>query len=525
LVDYILRGEGKAMSNAYEDRIENSIIETISRLAIRARSCSSLNINPLIKFNDTEKSKKLWKEFFKKEEIKYIAIDSSSSISERSGIVIINIYGVTYTGAASLINNVEWEEPRKTSSVNASITITLEEDLISNISPDLEFGLNELTSSLMRLTEYKLALDFVRTNEVSLILLDRSLSYDIMKTITSSSKISEEEEGDTTIIGISTPFGRLTKRDVEYALFNVSSKELEIPSRRFEKFYSYHKALNGEIIEKDEFLRGNNKEEIVNMRRRLIWVANQIMSNINSNNPMRLRDRILNSRHFDLASLQAIQELIRTSWNKRILAISISKDIGSSEISNVLSQTLGVRMPKGADRTTLYFYSLYNNLSTPWSTVEYDSAFKAAKNENGKIVIKEAPIPERLLVKSYFQLWASNEARSHVMSYERLAYPEFDRANPNVGNLILYNDKSSPIQDLVIYILSSMGREVIQEALGHNYPLFLADKEAKRNLEELNRHAESLVKYYATKLNLNFEMYYLSKFRDLRFNWERRRRE
>jgi hypothetical protein len=100
---------------------------------------------------------------------------------------------------------------------------------------------------------------------------------------------------------------------------------------------------------------------------------------------------------------------------------------------------------------------------------------------------------ERMFLKSYIQLWCSKTdptVRSHVFCYDRPCYPAFDRPGEislyhKDGNVveeikpIIHFNNDSEISHLVMDILWSMSREVIPECLGHNYPLFLADKKAK----------------------------------------------
>ena len=50
---------------------------------------------------------------------------------------------------------------------------------------------------------------------------------------------------------------------------------------------------------------------------------------------------------------------------------------------------------------------------------------------------------------------------------------------------MIHFDKDSEVSNLVMDILCSMALEVIPECLGHNYPLFLADKKAKYILGEM----------------------------------------
>ena len=120
---------------------------------------------------------------------------------------------------------------------------------------------------------------------------------------------------------------------------------------------------------------------------------------------------------------------------------------------------------------------------------------------------------ERMFAKSYFQLWSSDvdpTVRSHVFSYDRVCYPKYDN---NYELLLLHRDdnideeiipiihfeKDSNISHLIMSILISMSTEVIHEALGHNYPLFLADKKAKKMLIDAETTYISILSLRANK--------------------------
>src|SRR5487761_223716 len=74
----------------------------------------------------------------------------------------------------------------------------------------------------------------------------------------------------------------------------------------------------------------------------------------------------------------------------------------------------------------------------------------------------------------------------------------------------------SPISQLALAILDSMGKEAIPEALGHNYPLFLADKRAKVAYEEATRSCVSAVDLEITKSRLDQQILFQGKFRTQR---------
>jgi hypothetical protein len=65
---------------------------------------------------------------------------------------------------------------------------------------------------------------------------------------------------------------------------------------------------------------------------------------------------------------------------------------------------------------------------------------------------------------------------------------------------------------------------VIPEALGHNYPLFLADKKAKAVLEQNREAYLGAVAVEMAKSDLDQQVLFSRKFRDYRSQVEARRR-
>ena len=65
-------------------------------------------------------------------------------------------------------------------------------------------------------------------------------------------------------------------------------------------------------------------------------------------------------------------------------------------------------------------------------------------------------------------------------------------------------------------ILCSMSSEVIPECLGHNYPLFLADKKAKYTLNEKKIAYISTVAFEIANSQFDQQILFEEKFRDFR---------
>lgn len=295
---------------------------------------------------------------------------------------------------------------------------------------------------------------------------------------------------------------------------------------------------------------------------------------------IRLRDgvaeRWLNTNDLDYLTLITIYSILREAWEKNILLIGIVKDSAANELVKAVIPILEDariinfenKPPRfESDKMLLQANSIVNagQLHTPWRTFEYDVCFRtigpdtagqkadAAERQtpkSGGAAEYESSAPtsrvmgafrnvitcERMFVKAYFQLWSSSSdpsVRSHVFLYDRPCYPQYDStggASLSPPELVLkhldsvderiipalHYSSNSPVSDLVLGILQSMGSEPIPEALGHNYPLFLADKKAKWLESEAAKACTAAVELEVARSKLDQQILYESRFRDYR---------
>ncbi|MFB5601047.1 MAG: hypothetical protein ACE5SW_12575 [Nitrososphaeraceae archaeon] len=258
--------------------------------------------------------------------------------------------------------------------------------------------------------------------------------------------------------------------------------------------------------------------------------------------------------------LMMVYALLRLAWEKNVLVIGLVKDIGASEMTKTVIPLLKEarkikenRLPQyGSDKTLLQTASVinYSEINAPWSTFEFDSCFRTIvpilnkKNEDSKLLsdlqvkgaFKNVISSERMFLKSYLQLWQSDNnpsVKSHVFSYDRPSYPEFDIAADDKLELhhedgqvvekihpLLHFDNQSGISHLIMDILFSMSQEVIPECLGHNYPLFLADKKAKVLLQEGRQAYIAAVSLELVKSQLDQQVLFESSYREYRSQLE-----
>jgi hypothetical protein len=265
-------------------------------------------------------------------------------------------------------------------------------------------------------------------------------------------------------------------------------------------------------------------------------------------------------------TLVMIYSLVRLAWEKHILVLGIIKDMAAAELIKTVipilesndNIRLNNKLPRFSnDRMLLQCNSVINAnfVKTPWKTFEFDACFRTMapilqeleqdsekKPDNEEILVKGAfknlISAERMFVKSYIQLWSSAEnpsVRSYVFSYDRPCYPKFDvegelilhHHDSNVDEMIrpmIHFREDSHVSHLAMSILTSMSSVAIPECLGHNYPLFLADKKAKAILHEARRAYLSAVSFELAQSKLDQQVLFGPSFREFRSSMERLRR-
>jgi hypothetical protein len=261
----------------------------------------------------------------------------------------------------------------------------------------------------------------------------------------------------------------------------------------------------------------------------------------------------------DFLVLVLVRALTRKSWSDRILPIGFIKDTNAFEFVNATVKLLVaaglMKTPQdfpnfNSDKMLLQTNSVANaaDIPTPWHTPEIDAAFRTMAPVDsphlgeGKARVNGAYenviYPERVYVKTYLQLWSSAttpSVRSHVFTYDRPVYLGFDhwdelllfnRDGPVDEEIrpVLHYERGSKLTNMCMAVLTEMGKEVIPEALGHNYPLFLADKKAKSILGETRKAYLGAVAIEMAKSDLDQQVLFSRKFRDYRSQIEGKRR-
>jgi len=262
----------------------------------------------------------------------------------------------------------------------------------------------------------------------------------------------------------------------------------------------------------------------------------------------------------DFLVLVFIRAITVRAWSEGILPIGIVKDTNAFELVKSaipLLEESGLtdaskNLPNfNSDKMLLQTNSVVNaaEIPTPWHTIEIDAAFRTMAPQKDTTLGKgEARVngayenviyPERVYVKTYIQLWSSSSTpsvRSHVFAYDRPVYPGYDHWNELTlhnrdGTVdseikpVLHFVRGSDMTNMIMAMLTEMGKEVIPEALGHNYPLFLADKKAKAILQETREAYLGAVAIEMARSDLDQQVLFSRRFRDYRSQVEGRRRK
>ncbi len=203
--------------------------------------------------------------------------------------------------------------------------------------------------------------------------------------------------------------------------------------------------------------------------------------------------------------------VIEECWRHKVMLVGIVKDSASRHfIRNYLGvmkhyQHYAVpdKQLLWTDRAVLESLPVIDNaLMAPWSTIEFDSVFMTMamriNNDNPTPILKGVKgnviNTERLCLRSLAQFFLSREKTTplmgHVIFVDRIALPFFDKnsnrisfSEKDIGTVepIVYYDNSTNNmgQDIMMYILEILTRNLYPDVIGYPDPLHKADWGAK----------------------------------------------
>jgi len=462
---------------------------------------------------------------------------------------------------------------------------------------------SSIANWIMTLSEFYLAYKLAKENDVKIILLDRSLC-----TMHSSLIYDTRRRrlwNHCAILGYEIEGKNIDQNDLNYNRHRIVNKDLRLPPARGDYLrcsISYlleekgsqnfneicdelgldtedqrkraKRLLSSSVTEK--YIQENNGfYEVVpkyadswdRIRELVEAIGRQIFEDSSSNPLQILKDGHnywLTTLDMAFLSLFCLYMLIEECWRNRILLIGVTKDTTARDFKSHLipvclnekiwnydmSQEELKRVPN-TDRMLLQYISTYNyeKLSTPWSLIEYDSAFRTIIPElelrrPGYVsgAIRNRITPERLFLKTYVQLSKAKtdpRLRSNVLFIDRLVYPEYDvrtdtlkafnhsygGADESVEAILFENCRSeNRIQNLAMIMLREMATTSIPEVFGYNMPLFIADNVAKWHNSEVRRIIDSTGLWISNNKNLRKFIFYMSTFREKRDEIEHYRR-
>ncbi len=310
------------------------------------------------------------------------------------------------------------------------------------------------------------------------------------------------------------------------------------------------------------------KAGVKDYRERVVSAALAVADHVfnpKSEHPLRIKagpdrtERWITADDLDYLVLILVLELTRRAWSEGVLPIGLTKDSAAAELVKsvvpLLRSSRAVELAHdlpnfNSDKMLLQTDSVVNAASvpTPWHTVDIDAAFRTMVpvadeslprgEARARGAYRNVIYPERVFVKTYMQLWSSRNdpaVRSHVFTFDRPAYAAFD----HWGDLVVHNKdneidervvpilnlrEESAMTNLAMSILFEMSGEVVPEALGHNYPLFLADKKAKFVLQQSRKAYLGAVEVEMAKSDLDQQVLFSQRFRDYRSQVESKRK-
>ncbi len=298
-------------------------------------------------------------------------------------------------------------------------------------------------------------------------------------------------------------------------------------------------------------------------------IGQRLFEDTTSGNPMQVRKNgekcWLTTLDMAFLTLFCLYMLVELCWRRRILLLGVTKDTTARDFKTHLipvcltekiwscpSCREELEKVPNTDRMLLQYASIYNydELPTPWSLIEYDSAFRTIipeleKRRPGYVsgAVGNRISPEKTFLKTYVQLSEAKtdpRLRSNVLFIDRLVYPKYDlREDSLVRFKQVYGGAVEPveaivfknygsenrIQNLVMVMLKEMAKSSIPEVFGHNMPLFIADKVAKWHNSEIRRIIDSTRVWIANNRDLRRFVFYMSTFRERRDELESSRRE
>jgi len=362
---------------------------------------------------------------------------------------------------------------------------------------------------------------------------------------------------------------------IQYVIKNGGDADLHELSKKFpdirkgknwermiKKLGKLNNYLKGELLHEETIghkieLKEGRLDYWSKIIRLIEYLGNRIFFEEVNNHPLLIGDDVwLSTRAINTLTLLTIYEIGRVERLANKLVIGIGKDTYVTDLYRSVipvARYLGlikkdIRLPIKSDRPLLTLASslLPDVFKTPWRFIGYDGSF-ATMVKNGIVNSDVIPIkaarkiiyPEGIIVRSYFQLRSLRgikdiEVRSPVFFYDRFQrkIDELNRRSVRAleGNsevlVNLYLEVyDNPLDNMILYILSVMDNPEITEATGHNYLLFMADKDVKAVINSVKEMIINVADIRINRVIRERGIFVVTRrFRDFRRLAERRRK-
>ncbi len=241
------------------------------------------------------------------------------------------------------------------------------------------------------------------------------------------------------------------------------------------------------------------------------------------------RTRFLSSDELSFLLAIGLRFTMEECWRNGVMFIGVVKDSASTYFTNHYFGVLRhigefnftPRLIPATDRLTLERLPFIDGeLNGPWSSTEFDSVFMTLRlkkdwgSDKPKIqgVRGDVLVPPNLIMKSLVQFHLSRNPpmepiMGHVIFVDRLVHPsnppprriKITEGDQDLGTLEPFFHKDKRVenqeQEITIYILSVLTRNVFPEVIGYPDPLHHADRGAKsvlKMVEPMLRSSERL---------------------------------
>ncbi len=586
---------------------------------------------------DAEEAIVTAKELFGKTKLRYAAIDGTERTDPTFDLMIF--YGGAYAALGTI--DLEIKEPIQSVSIDPQLTtggvgvaacipvyiseipeIELarlkfshekedeEARSVNDIFDETVIDNSQIANDIMLLAEIRLGETLAKTKNYDVIILDRYLAGTHANLLAKTVGFNSYEQ-ESSLIGLDTEFGEVTKADLWFNRYRPFNKNIGIPPPRGE--YLSHRIFFEleqreelslgqfirefgltdsskvisrvkraiELLEKNEVVTviGEGREAEIILSEdykqsfaRISAVKEAIVSRLfdlenEDTNPLRIEvrgeKRWLTTVDLALLSLFSFNSLVQEAQTRPFILIGITKDTYSRDFRNQFLNFLNaypnspvkidmktkMSLPQ-TDRGLLQAVShvVLDELHPPWATQEYDTAFRTMGPKKGEVwptmsgSHQNIILSERLFIKSFIQLREGRtnpELRSTVLMTDRVVIEEDLKHSINLPGLIHHyrgieervyplvmpaNNKDNPVQNLIMRVLTLLDAPSIPEAMGHNKPLFVADKVCKWFGEVFGSIVSSTRQWMETHREIRSYAFHLTSFREKRTDFEQTRK-